>query len=147
MSLRRILGDERGFFPLVMPAVSLLSKPIVWVSIALVVSVGANYILYKSWQGEVRRSGAYVEQRDQAIEAGKLCSEGVERLRKAGDARAKEAARELARARDAARRAEARALETLGTAPTVPGDLCASAAVLNQRKLKERAAVREGVPR
>jgi hypothetical protein len=137
-----VLRDQRGFFPLIMPAMSIMSKPIVWVSIALVVSVTANVGLYKMWQREVRQSGAFAAQRDDAIAAGKACSEGVERLRKAGDARAAEAARELARARDAAKRAEARALETLGTAPTVPGDLCASAAVMNHEKLTQRKAVR-----
>lgn len=121
-----------------MPAMSILSKPIVWVSIALVISLGANVMFYKLWQGEVRRSGAFVEQRDQAIAAGKACSEGVEKLRKEGDARAAAAAAALAKAREAARRAEARALTTLGTAPTVPGDLCASAAVMNTKKLQER---------
>jgi hypothetical protein len=141
--LLSILRDERGFFPLILPAMSIMSKPIVWVSIALVVSLAANAGLWKLWQSEVRRSGAYAAQRDSAIAAGRACSEGVERLRKAGDDRAAEAARELARARDAARRAEAHALETLGTAPTVPGDLCASASAMNKEKLTQRKAVRQ----
>lgn len=142
MRLLDILRDQRGFFPLIMPAMSIMSKPIVWVTIALVLSVTANVGLYKAWQREVRQSGAFAAQRDDAIAAGKACSEGVEKLRKAGDARAAEAARELARARDAAKRAEARALETLGTAPTVPGDLCESAKVLSHEKLEQRKAVK-----
>jgi len=145
MRLLDVLRDQRGFFPLIMPAMSILSKPIVWVSIALALSVTANVGLYKMWQREVRQSGALTAQRDNALAAGKACSEGVERLRKAGEERAAEVARELARARDAARRAETRALETLGTAPTVPGDACASAQVLSVEKLKQRKAVNEGV--
>jgi len=144
--IRRILGDERGFFPLALPAASLLMKPIVWVSIALVLSLAANAGLWSMYKGELRRSGALTAERDSAIAAGQECSEGVKRLREEGDARAAEAARELARARDAARRAERRALETLGTAPTVPGDACASAAALSSRKLRERAAVRGSNP-
>jgi hypothetical protein len=125
---------------------SLLLRPTVLLSIALALSVGANYLLYNSWQGEVRRSGQLVEQRDEAVAAGKACSAGVDKLRREGETRAKTAAVALAKAREAARVAEARSLTTLGTAPTVPGDLCASAAVLNQAKLKERAAAR-AVPR
>jgi hypothetical protein len=139
-----ILRDERGFFPLLLPAASLLSKPIVWVSIALLLSLAANATLWTMYKGELRRSGALTAERDSAISAGVACSEGVKKLRQAGEARAAEAAKEIARARDAARRAEARALETLGTAPTVPGDACASAKVMNEEKLMQRKAVRIG---
>lgn len=121
---------------------SLLLRPTVWLAFALVLSAGANYILYRSWQGEVRRSGMYVEQRDEAVAAGKACTVGVEKLRTEGEKRAKAAAAAIAKARETARVAEGRALTTLGTAPTVPSDLCASAAALNKAKLKERAVLR-----
>ncbi len=127
-----------------MPFAALLARPIVIVSLLLMASLAGNYALYRAWQGEVRRSGALAGERDQALAAGRECTRATEALQAQMASREKKLKAALAAANAQARAATARAETTLQAAPSVPGDMCASALDLSRRKLAER---QKAVPR
>lgn len=121
---------------------ALLLKPSVILSVFLALSVVGNYTLFKMRDAALKHVGAVQAELDQAVAAGKKCSDGVLALKKAAVAREKQMRAALAEAQKLADAAARRAQTTLQTPPSVPGDMCVSAAVLNSEKLTERAARR-----
>lgn len=122
---------------------ALLLKPSVILAVLLAVSVAGNYTLFKMRDAALKQAGAVTAQRDQAIAAGKACSEGVAALKRAAAARERKMRLAVAAAQRTANEAARRAQVTLQTPPSVPGDMCLSAEALNASKLAERAARRQ----
>lgn len=117
-----------------------LLNPIIILALLLTLSTGANVGLYKLWQGRVAEVGAVSAERDQAIVASQQCSVATDRLKKAAADREKKLRAAIAVADKKARAAQARADATMLIQPAFPGDACASALDLSQKKLEERRA-------
>ena len=116
----------------------LLLKPSVILSVLLALSLVANVTLFKMRDATLKHLGSVTAERDQAIEAGKVCSLATANLKKASDAREKALKIALAKAQTAAKAAASKAQATLQIQPDKPNDLCESALDLSRSKLKER---------
>ena len=116
----------------------LLLKPSVILGILLSLSLIANVTLFKMRDATLKHLGSVSAERDQAIEAGKICSLATANLKKAADAREKTLRLALAKAQAVAKAAATKAQTTLQIQPSKPNDLCASALDLSRNKLKER---------
>lgn len=116
----------------------LLLKPSVILSLLLALSLVANVTLFKMRDATLKHLGSVSAERDQAIEAGKVCSLATANMKKMADAREKALKIALAKAQTAAKAAASKAETTLQMQPDKPNDLCASALDLSRSKLKER---------
>lgn len=130
-----------------MPFAALLLRPIVIISILLLLSLGSNVVLFKMWKSSLAAIGVANEQRDQALAAGQACSDGVVKMRDAAAKREKALKASLAVAAKKLKVAEKKAQETLQMEPSIPGDLCASSLELSRMKIKERVQRILGDPR
>lgn len=116
----------------------LLLKPSVILGILLSLSIAANVTLFKMRDAALKHVGSVTAERDQAIEAGKICSLATENLKKASDDREKKLKVAVANAQKAAKVAASKAQVTLQMQPSQPNDLCTSSLDLSHQKLKER---------
>jgi len=116
----------------------LLLKPSVILGILLTLSIAANVTLFKMRDAALKHIGSVTAERDQALDAAKMCSLATANLKKAADAREKKLKIALANAQKAAKAAASKAQVTLQMQPSQPNDLCASALDLSRSKLKER---------
>lgn len=107
---------------------------------ALAVSVTGNLWLFDSWQDAEADAVRATEQRDQANTAAKACSDGVGKLRDAGEAQHKAAMAAIEQARIEARKAYGAADAERNRPQAVPGDACASADVETREWLERRRA-------
>lgn len=117
-------------------------RPTIILGLLLALSVGGNVLLFKMRDRALKQVGAVTAELVSARAAGKACSDATAELRKAADAQAKRARAAMLEADKLARAADRQADRTLQSAPTVPGDSCASLDALNRQKLRERAGVR-----
>lgn len=112
--------------------------PVQALALALALSVAGNAALGWAWLNARDARQAAVLQRDSARADASACSDATDDLRTLADQRSKDAATARTAAANAARTHAQRADATLATAPTVPGDMCASLQVLGDEWLKER---------
>ena len=106
--------------------------------IALALSVSANAALVGAWLGARDARKTVALERDSARADASACSAAVESLQKFAMQRLKDATTARKAAEEQARKHAQRADKTLGKAPAVPGDMCASMQVLGDGWLKER---------
>ena len=119
-----------------------LANPIIILALLLTLSGGANWGLYKLWQGRVAEVGSLSAERDQALVASQTCSTATEKLVTAAKDREIRLRAAIGAADKKAKAAQARVDATLAFMPAFPGDACASAADMNKKKMEERAKLR-----
>lgn len=107
-------------------------------ALALALSLAGNALLAKAWLGARDARQAVALERDSARADASACSAAVESLQKFAMQRLKDATTARKAAEEQARKHAQRADKTLGKAPAVPGDMCASMQVLGDGWLKER---------
>jgi len=107
---------------------------------ALAVSVTGNLWLFDSWQDAKTDAVRATEQRDTANAAAKSCSDGVGKLRDAGETQHKAAMAAIEQARLAAVKSYKDAEKERTRPQAVPGDACASAEVETREWLQRRRA-------
>ena len=107
-------------------------------TVALAISVAANWALGWAYLGQRDDTTAAQGQRDQARADASACSDATENLRELAGKRSEAAAPARAAAAAIAQGLQQRADYTLGLQPKVAHDLCASMRSLGDEWLQER---------
>ena len=113
-------------------------SPLAILGILLALSIAGNAALFKLRDAAIQDAATAQSAYQQAVASALQCSEGVKKLALATADREKRAKDAVRAAQGARAKADARALQTLQTPPSVPEDACKSAEVLNSAKLLER---------
>ena len=112
--------------------------PVQILAALLATSVLANVGLGRAWLAARDGAATAIGQRDTARADASACSDATDDLRDLADRRKAEAASARVAAASAASALNRRADATLASAPTVPGDMCASMQALGDQWLQGR---------